>query len=332
VVVSARNEEQTIEECVRGILNQLYPADLYEIIVVNDCSTDQTEAILARIAATHEHVRTLSVRGDGGQGSAGKPAAISAGVKAAKGEIVLTTDADCSVPPTWIVTMVRYLLPGVAFAAGPVRERSDGTFLSNLSRLEFLGLITTAAGLIGAQRPIICNGANLAYRKSAFLEAQGYGNTNQWCDDETLMHRIRERHLGGIVFVPTSDAEVETASVRSIASFWKQRLRWSTKENHYENISVLLYVIGLYFFFLFLLIAFVGSIFYTQLRFWFVVSFGIKVLIDHSTLIKGAKLFRDSFSMFLFFIAETLHVPYVVVTAGFGQFITFDWKGRTISK
>ena len=331
VVVSARNEERTIEGCVRRILNQQYPANLYEVIVVDDCSSDRTAAILAQIATTEKRVRVLSTDGGSAQNPVGKPAAISAGVNAAKGSIILTTDADCFVPTTWIATMVRYFQSNVAFAAGPVREQSNRTLLSKLSQLEFQGLITTAAGLIGADRPIICNGANLAYRKTAFLAAQGYGNSGTWCDDETLMHRIRKRHLGQIVFVPSVDAYVETTSVSSLASFWRQRFRWSAKGNHYESTSVLLSVIGIYFFFLFLFAEFVGSLFESQLRIWFLVSFALKVAVDYSTLAKGAKLFHDRISGFTFLVAEAFHVPYVVVTAGLGQFISLQWKGRTIS-
>jgi len=331
VVVSARNEEHTIEGCVRRILNQQYPANLYEVIVVDDCSSDRTAAILAQIATTEKRVRVLSAAGGDVHIPVGKPAAISEGVNAAKGSIILTTDADCFVPTTWIATMLRYFQPDVAFAVGPVREQSNRTLLSSLSQLEFQGLITTAAGLIGANRPIICNGANLAYRKTAFLAAQGYGNSGTWCDDETLMHRIRERQLGQIVFVPSVDAYVETTSVNSLSSFWRQRLRWSAKGNHYESTSILLSVVGLYFFFLFLFAEFIGSLFEPQLRIWFLISFALKVLADYSTLVKGAKLFHDRIPGFTFLVAEALHVPYVVVTAGLGQFVSLQWKGRTIS-
>jgi cellulose synthase/poly-beta-1,6-N-acetylglucosamine synthase-like glycosyltransferase len=331
VVVAARNEERTIEQSVRAILGQRYPTDRFEIIVVNDASSDRTGMILAQLATTRKNLRILSAREEEGQIPVGKPAAISRGVNAAKGEIILTTDADCFVPMTWISTMVQYFGPNVAFAAGPVHERSNRTLLSKLSQMEYLGLVTTTAGLIGANRPITCSGANLAYRRSAFLAAQGFGNLDAWCDDETLMHRIRERNLGDVVFVPSSDATVETGSVDSLSSFWKQRLRWSAKGNHYESISILFSLIGLYFFFLFLLVTFVGSFFDAQLRMWFLISFAAKLTIDYSTLAKGAKLFHQSTEFLTFLIAETLHVPYVVVTAGLGQFISLEWKGRTIN-
>jgi cellulose synthase/poly-beta-1,6-N-acetylglucosamine synthase-like glycosyltransferase len=331
VVVAARNEERTIEQSVRAILCQRYPVDRFELIVVNDGSSDRTGQILAELATTQKNLQILSSQKQEGQGAVGKPASISRGVSAAKGKIILTTDADCFVPITWIATMVQYFEPNVAFAAGPVHERSNRTLLSRLSQMEYLGLITTTAGLIGAHHPIICSGANLAYRRSAFLAAQGFGSHGTWCDDETLMHRIRERNLGDIVFVPSTDATVETNSVDSLSSFWRQRLRWSAKGNHYESISILFSLIGLFFFFLFLLVTFVGSLFDAHLRMWFLISFAAKLVIDYSTLAKGAKLFQRRTAVLTFLIAEVFHVPYVVITAGLGQFISLEWKGRTIN-
>ena len=331
VVIAARNEERTIESCINGILRQRYPTDLYEIIVVDDGSNDRTLSILHHLAASQARIRILSTKSNTEMESVGKPAAISAGVNAARGEIIVTTDADCIVPIAWIGTMVQYLQPPVAFAAGAVRERPNTTFLSKLSALEYLGLITTSAGLIGASRPIICSGANLAYRKSAFLAAQGYGESQTWCDDETLMHRIRERRLGEIAFVASTDALVETSSVNSISSFWKQRLRWSAKGNHYENTGVLLTVIGIYFFFLFLLAAFVGGMFSPTMSLWFVLCMGTKMAFDYSTLAKGARLLNDRVFGLVYLAAEILHVPYVVLTAGIGQFISIQWKGRSIN-
>ena len=331
VIVAARNEEGTIEKCVRAIMNQQYAAERYELIVVSDGSTDRTESIVAGLAATNPRIRLLTLSADHSRVSHGKPSAISAGVEAAKGEVILTTDADCIVPPTWIQDMLQSMQADVAFAAGVVYERPERTLLSKLAHLEFLGLVTTAAGLIGSRHPIICNGANLAFRRSSFLAAQGYGESRTWCDDETLMHRIQKRHLGEIVFVPSPGARVETDPARSLVTFWKQRLRWSAQGNHFEGASTLLTVVGLYFFFVLLLLSFVGSFFDVQICICFLIAIAAKIALDYSTLRKGARLFHDRLPVFIFLAAELFHVPYVVITAGLGQFSSFSWKGRRIT-
>jgi cellulose synthase/poly-beta-1,6-N-acetylglucosamine synthase-like glycosyltransferase len=332
VVLAARNEQDPIKRCVEAILAQDYPAARYEVIVVDDNSTDSTATVVESLAASRKNVRLISAGKGPSFVRGGKPASLSNGIAEAKGEIILTTDADCVVPSSWITTMVRYLQPGVAFVAGPVREAPGRSLLSKLAHLEMLGLVTTAAGLIGARRPIICNGANLGYTKSAFLSAQGYGDNQQWCDDETLMQRIHERKLGEIVFVMSEKAVVTTSTQYTFGSFWKQRLRWSAKGGHYENVRLLLIVVGLFFFFLLSLLAGLTSIFVEQLRLWFFASFISKIVIDYWTLFVGARLLRDRVTASVFVVAELLHVPYIVLTAGLGQFVSFNWKGRTLNR
>ena len=170
-----------------------------------------------------------------------KPLAIAKGITQAAGEIILTTDADCIAPPRWIEIMVNHFEENVAFVAGPVAEQTSRNFFSKLEQLEFLGLITTAAGLIGSGRPIICNGANLAYRKSAFISVGGFGDNGSSNDDESLMNRMVHRNIGKIVFAPESDAVITTRSSNTITSFLRQRIRWANKRGHYEDKSILIY-------------------------------------------------------------------------------------------
>ncbi len=331
VVVAARNEERTVAECLHSILGQHPSSRNLEIVFVDDHSTDRTLEIARHIARTESRIRVVELSAVNPSNAGGKPAAIAAGVAAAKGEIILTTDADCLVPSEWIARTLPYFVPGVSLVAGAVRIGTDRGLLSQFDRLELLGLMTMGAGLIGAHHPIICNGANLAYRKNAFQTVQGYGVNGSWCDDETIMHRIHDRKIGSIVFNPDPDAIVTTASVGSVAAFWKQRLRWSSKGGHYESTAILLELVLLYFYFLLFLAALVGGIFSPSILKWVLVSFAAKVVVDAWTLSAGARFLRQRYSALAFVIAEIFHVPYIVVTAAFGQFTSLTWKGRTVN-
>jgi cellulose synthase/poly-beta-1,6-N-acetylglucosamine synthase-like glycosyltransferase len=332
VVLAARNEENAIRSCLEALFAQDYPTHLYEVIVVDDGSSDGTAAVVASIAVHKNSLRLVSARDGAHFIREGKPAALSRGISESKGEVILTTDADCIVPGTWISTMVGSLGPGVAFAAGPVREIPGSSVLSRLAHLEMLGLVTTGAGLIGSGHPIICNGANLAYTKEAFFKAQGFGTDQPWCDDETLMQRIHQRKLGQIIFVSSEEAVVTTGAQQTLRSFWIQRLRWSAKGGHYESTSILLAVVGLYLFFLLSFLSLIGGIWNEQLLVCFLASFFAKLLVDYWTLSAGARTLRDHFSAGVFLFAEVLHAPYIVFTAGLGQFISFQWKGRTLNQ
>jgi cellulose synthase/poly-beta-1,6-N-acetylglucosamine synthase-like glycosyltransferase len=332
VVVAARNEEKDIEKCLQSLLKQTYPANSYEIIIVDDGSTDKTASIVKSFSERFANIHLLSLMFDPEQKIGRKPIALAKGIAQANGEIILTTDADCIVPPQWIEIMVNHFEEGVVFVAGPVAERDSNTFFAKMEQLEFLGLITTAAGLIGSGRPIICNGANLAYRKDAFTAIDGFNEKSNSNDDESLMNKMVHRKIGRVVFSPEADAVVTTSSSNTITTFFRQRIRWANKRGHYEDKSILFTLVGLYIFFASMLLTMVLLFREPQLIQPLTVVFGGKILVDYFTLRSGARLFRQRILIFHFLIAEFLHVPYIVIAAAIGQIASMRWKGRTIRR
>jgi cellulose synthase/poly-beta-1,6-N-acetylglucosamine synthase-like glycosyltransferase len=332
VVVAARNEENDIDTCLQSLLKQTYPTNSYEIIIVDDGSTDKTASIVKSFSERFAHVHLLSLVFDSEQNIGRKPIALAKGIAQASGEIILTTDADCIVPPQWIEIMANHFKEGVVFVAGPVAERDAITFFAKMEQLEFLGLITTGAGLIGSGRPIICNGANLGYRKDAFIAIDGFNAESSSNDDESLMNKMVHRKIGKVVFAPEADAIVTTNSSNTILTFLRQRIRWANKRGHYEDKSIFFTLVGLYLFFVSMLTATV--LFFREPRIYqlLLIAFSSKILVDYFTLRSGAKLFRQHIPIFHFLIAEFLHVPYIVIAAAFGQVASMRWKGRTIRR
>ncbi len=330
VIVAARNEEETIENSLRSILAQDYPAHLVEVIVVDDSSTDATVERARRMALKDSRLRILELPPHDSDLGGRKPLAIAKGVNAAQGDIILTTDADCTVKRTWIRSMSGCFGSDTAFVAGPVLEEGGKGFVSEISKVEFLGLITTAAGLIGNQTPIICNGANIAYRRSAFLKVEGYGDKHHFSDDEVLMQRIAQRNLGAILFCAEPGSFASTRSPETLRALWDQRVRWSSKKNHYENKTIVLKLLGLYSFFLILLLASTATIVFPSLIPLVAVIVLAKIAAEGWILLKGNRLFQKGISFFHFMIAEVFHVPYIVFAAFVGQFTSLRWKGKSI--
>jgi cellulose synthase/poly-beta-1,6-N-acetylglucosamine synthase-like glycosyltransferase len=330
VVVAARNEEKDIESCLQSLLKQTYPTNSYEIIIVDDGSTDKTASIVKSFSERFNNIHLLSLMFDSEQKIGRKPIALAKGIAQASGKIILTTDADCIVPPKWIEIMANHFEEGVVFVAGPVAERDAITFFAKMEQLEFLGLITTAAGLIASGRPIICNGANLAYRKDAFTAIDGFNTESSSNDDESLMNKMVHRKIGKVVFAPEADAVVTTNSSNTISTFLRQRIRWANKRGHYEDKSILFTLFGLYLFFASMLMTMVLLFREPQLALPLSVGFCGKILVDYFTLRSGARLFRQRIPIFHFLIAEFLHVPYIVIAAAIGQIASMRWKGRTI--
>jgi cellulose synthase/poly-beta-1,6-N-acetylglucosamine synthase-like glycosyltransferase len=329
VIVPARNESKEIVRCLESLCQQDYPAASLEIIVVDDHSTDQTLQIARDFATrlTDKQVSVLSLAE-----SAGKPNAIAQGVRNAKGELILCTDADCVVGRGWIGSMARQFDDGIGFVAGPVLESPSGSFLSKLQSLEFLGLITAGAGLIGAGKPIICSGANIAYTKEAFEAVDGYGKESGSCDDETLMQRIAARKIGRIVFNGDQEAVVVTSTPPTFREFWRQRTRWAAKRGRYENKAILLRLILLYSPFLLLPLAVVTAAFEPRLWVPIIVTLVVKACADYVTLREGAGALRQSVPPWHFLIAELLHVPYIACAGLIGQITSIRWKERTLHR
>ena len=332
VIVAARNEEKSIGRCLQSLVQQTFPVNKYEIIIVDDGSMDTTASIVRAFSERYHNIHLLLLPLEAERKIGRKPLAIAGGIVQAAGEIILTTDADCIVPRRWIEIMVNHFADDVAFVAGPVAEQASTNFFSKLEQMEFLGLITAAAGLIGSGRPIICNGANLAYRKKAFISVGGFSANGSSNDDESLMNRMVQRNIGSIVFAPESDALITTHSSNTITSFLKQRIRWANKRGHYEDKSILFTLVSLYLFFLSLALTVLLIPLEPRLLLPVVLVFGGKAFVDYFTLRSGARLFLQRIPILHFLIAELLHVPYIVIAAAIGQLISVQWKGRAIKR
>jgi hypothetical protein len=253
-------------------------------------------------------------------------------VSISKGEIILCTDADCAVPKKWIESMVGRFDPSVAFVAGPVLERPSSSILSGLEAVEYLSLTTTAAGLIGYGKPIICSGASIAYRKSAFTSVNGFGDDSSSCDDETLMQRMVLRNAGKVVFNSDPLAVVLTETPPTFFEFWRQRTRWASKKGRYEDGSILRRLLLLYAFFLVLFATATISLVEPGLRLPAIAVLLVKGLAEYFVLSQGARLFRQDLPFGQFLIAELFHVPYITVAGLIGQFSSLRWKDRNLDR
>ncbi len=176
VVIAARNEADYIADCLAGLVNQTYPADRYEVLVVDDGSTDPTPLISAGYSARHSRVRNIEVT-DAFQHMAAKKRPLSEGIRAARGSIILTTDADCAVPNTWVAGMVSQLEAGAEVVIGFSQVKTGQDRLMPAERLQafdFLALMSASAGAANLGMPLAATGQNLGYRKALFERVDGF--------------------------------------------------------------------------------------------------------------------------------------------------------------
>lgn len=329
VIIAARNEERNIADCVRSVLAQDYPHDALKVSVVDDASTDATPEIVRAIAAEDLRVSLLTLPERPKDGIGGKPDAIRAGVERTDSEIVMTTDADCFHSTSWVRTMVSYFGPETALVAGPVTLAVAPSLFSRVERLDFLGLVISGAGLIGAGRPIICNGANLAYRREVYLRALD-GVQRSSNDDGTLMSRIVTRGLGGVAFASAADALVTTEGQGDLGGFFRQRRRWAAVRGRFLDPTIYLELVLLFaFFVIFVVTTFSAVVDRTYLP-AAIGAWSIKVGADLLPLLSAARSWKIESRWAEILLAEIFHPFSIVIASVLSVVAPFRWKERTL--
>ena len=326
VVVAARNEARWIESCLDALVDQTYPADRYEIIVVNDRSSDATADLIEHRIQTDARIRRIDIQ-TREPGMAPKKWAIHRGIKESKGEIVMMTDADCLVGNDWIRTVISHFTDDVGLVAGfsPLDRSGSDSVFRHLISLDALALAAVAAGSFGLGMPLTCSGRNLAYRKSLYHEVGGFESIGHFVsgDDDLFLHRVREQTSWKIRYAIETAAIVPSAPPDTAVRFFHQRLRHASKGRHYGT-SFTLGLIAVYSFNLMLLL----SLFFVHLRTLFGIVLAIKTVSEYFLIAKGASLWKRQADLRVFPLAVLLHPLYVVVLGGLGQWIRFRWKGE----
>lgn len=332
VIVPFRNEIENIENNYHSLINQNYPIEKFEIIFVNDNSTDNSFNFLSNLNNA-KNVKVISVPKDYSP-SAHKKRAIRFGIENSQGEIIVTTDADCIHNQNWLRNILSYFDEQTAFVAGPVEFIDDYNLFSKMQKIEFTALVIVGAGLIGANKPTICNAANIAYRKKVFYQVDGFlHNMNLSSgDDELLMQKIFQDTDYKIKFAASKNAIVKTYANKNIHQFYQQRKRWASKGLFYKNKLLILKLIFIYLFYLLMLLQPILGLFSNLFFITFSFSIFVKITIEFIILKKGVDLLFEKKILKYFFITQLFHIPYIVIMGLAGALGNYLWKNRKLKR
>ncbi len=245
----------------------------------------------------------------------------------------MTVDADCRVQRNWVRKMVEYFVPGVDLVAGVILVEG-GSLMGWLETLEFTGIQMMSAGLMNARFPITCNGANLAYRRSAFERTGGFDGIGRVVsgDDDMLMQKIARGRPSSVVCATGPETAVHVKAKHTLREFFVQRIRWASKIATYPSRPAVALLAVFFVFFSTVLLWPALVLFGNYGLLPFIAGYGFKTAGDLLLCGYGVISHGRPGLLLLFPLAEVLHVPYIIYVTLRGLFGSFDWRGRRISK
>jgi len=336
VIVAARNEEKNIGKLIAAIQKQNYPSHLFELIIVDDHSTDKTAEVIKPFLSNQ--IRLIPLQLANKVTIAFKKAAIDIGIKNSKGDLIITTDADCNMSENWLSTIAAfYEQHHPKMIVMPVVIKNNNSFLGLFQTLDFMSLQGITAAAVHKKIHGMCNGANLAYTRKVFDEVNGFEGIDHIAsgDDMLLMHKISKKYKNEILFLKSKNVIVETQPETNISGFINQRIRWASKADKYEDKSLfpvllLVYLVNLLItilFFKFMFFNFEFSI----LIFYFFLLLTIKTTTELYFLFPVSRFFGYTKLLCWFPLFQPFHILYTVVAGWMGKFGSYKWKGRELN-
>ncbi|MBC7382054.1 MAG: glycosyltransferase [Bacteroidia bacterium] len=333
ILIPARNEASGILECLTCLTNQQYPSSSYEIIILNDYSSDNTWQLVQAFKNkfTAFNIRLVNLADHIPE--AAKKEAITYGVSIALHPYIILTDADCSRGNKWLVNIDAYIQKNQAkMIYAPVMFQA-GTVFEKIQSLEFAGLVGIGAAAIQLKNPNMCSAANLIFNKEVFYEVQGYQNNQNLAsgDDEFLLHKVFKKYPQQVFFLKSFDAVVQTSPNGTLQQLTQQRRRWVSKSTKYEDRYITVILVGAYLFNFTILFNLLYGIFDPLFFKTGMIQLLIKMMVEGLFLFNILRFFKQSILIVFLPLVEPFHILYVLIIGIWANITTYQWKGRKLN-
>lgn len=327
VVVPMRNEEEFAQRTLEALVKQDYAGE-WEVICVDDRSTDSTREILEKFAENHPRFRVLSLSSDLPQIASPKKRALESAFKIAKYDVLLTMDADCIPRESWITAMAGRFTDGISIVQGPKQNNGSRTLPHLYQKLETLAYTAMEAAGFSLGHPLVASAACLAYKKELFFAAGGFGDLVNLSsgDDDMLIHKMMKIPDTKICYNLDKDAVIETAPVHTWKQLFNQRARWSSNGTSYESKSYILLLTLIYTYFIWMFISPWCVAFLDFPWQWCVYSILPKVIVDFIFLSIAAFKLHAKRQLLAFIPTELIQIPMIVFCVPAGISGLFRWK------
>jgi cellulose synthase/poly-beta-1,6-N-acetylglucosamine synthase-like glycosyltransferase len=346
VIIPARNEAANIGACIDALIQQSYPKNLFEVLVVDDFSTDNTPAVVSGYSP--QNVKLVMLKDFvSDEINSYKKKAIEMAIQQSTGDLIVTTDADCIARQNWLQTIAAfYEEKQPAFIAMPVSINCRNRFVEIFQSLDFMTLQGITGAALYKKSLSMCNGANMAYTKKAFTEVNSFSGIDDIAsgDDMLLMHKIYKNNPDSIFFLKSREVIVQTLPVKTIGQFFNQRIRWASKAGKYDDKRITAVLLLVYLFNLSLLALPVIALFknieshfviypftfhFSLLEFWCFLLLS-KTVIELFFLFPVAGFFNKKILLWWFPLLQPFHILYTVIAGWLGKFGSYTWKDRSV--
>jgi biofilm PGA synthesis N-glycosyltransferase PgaC len=332
IIINYRNEEAHLPDLLNSIKNQNYDFKLLQWIFVNDHSIDQSFTILDAFKTDHPEIDVLLIKRIS-QSASGKKDGITQAIESAKYDHIITTDADCLLPENWILSFnaIYHKYSEAHFIAAPIQLEQKETFLSTLQQQEMTALQLITIGGFSYRQPFMCNGANMSFTKTAFIEVNGYeGNKHiSSGDDIFLLEKLIAEDVTKCLYLKNKEVIVTTFPKQQLGEVISQRARWAQKGNETKSllnklVSFQVLMMSLLFVLSPLLWQF--SLITNQM---FIGIFLVKGFTDTITLVIGNQFFENI--KWKFVPINFLFYPFLVLAITFKSLSKSQWQGREVN-
>jgi cellulose synthase/poly-beta-1,6-N-acetylglucosamine synthase-like glycosyltransferase len=303
-----------------------------EVILVDDHSMDSGYTLISDFIAasdlTHFTLLTL-LDGDG----LSKKAALKKGIEHSIGELIITTDADCTMGENWVLSIVRkYRSDKCPMISGPVCILPGKSFFSKLQSLEFFSLIGTGAGAIAIKKPFLANGANLAFTHSLYNELNGYADHISYASGDDVFMLLKTKQKHGISFLKNKEAIVYTKALPTLKAFLFQRIRWASKSAGYNDPIAIYTALSVFLLSTFVLLSFILGLLNPAFFLMTAGLFIVKLIVDFPMWFDVTKFFRSGKLMWYYVPMQIVYAFYIISVSVLSLIMPFEWKGRKLWK
>lgn len=333
VIIPFRDEAENLPNLLASIAALQYPKSKVSFWFVDDASEDDSIKIIEKFCKEHP-THIIHILQNKRVSNSPKKDAITTAISQIQSDWIVTTDADCILPKNWLTLLNQEIIQQQPkMIAAPVTYKAETSFFSAFQLLDFLSLQGTTIGSFGLRIPFMCNGANLAYQKEAFLDVQGFSGNDTIAsgDDVFLLEKFIQKWPKKVIYLKSKSALVTTFAVNTFQEFVSQRVRWASKSANYNLHTGKL--IGIIVLLMNLLFCLLPALLLTSLSWKLLLSIFIsKIAIDSILLLQTLHFTQQKVNL-LYLILSGIVYPYVTVFIFFTSlFSTYTWKNRTFEK